>query len=193
MVRTKTDPRKEVGSTVHVKCTNVFSTSAECSRVFGRSYKAIYCDGEVKEVEVRKSDAGRNTTYLTVEFKIAGVMEVTRTLSLSKVYAGPAPGPRPPSPDVEIVTPARVATLNRDDHSSGMVQGNLHRTPRTLSEFFGISPPDGFAAMQRQRLQSFGKKKQRTSKRKASNNDQHKKSSDDNTPTMPSFSAVSFT
>ena len=159
MVRTKNDPRREIGSIVHVKCTHLFSTNAECSRIFGRSFKTIFCDGKVIGVESRTLEAGRNSTHISIEFKIAGVMELKQTLSLSKVYPGPAPGPRPPSPDVEIVTPARVATLNRDDHSLGPPQANLHRTPKTVTEFFGGSQPNGFAAMQRRRLEYFSNKK----------------------------------
>ena len=74
MVRTKSDPRKEEGAIVHVKCTNVFSTNAECCRVFGKSYKAIYCNGIVCNVKSQTSDAGQNTTYLTVFFRVVGVM-----------------------------------------------------------------------------------------------------------------------
>ena len=124
-------------------------------------------------------------------------MEVTRELSLAKVYAGPAPGPRPPSPDVEIVTPARVTTINHDDHSRGLAQSNLHHTPKagTISKFFGNSKfPDGFAVMQRQRLLPFGKKKQRTgSKRKASKRRNNDSDDSNDEPTIPSFSDVGFT
>ena len=157
MAKSKADPRKEVGADVHVKCTNVLSTHSECSRIYGSKFKAVFCDGEVKDVRIRSTDAGRNCTKLYVEFKIAGVMEVKRWLSLAKVYAGKAPGPRPPSPDVEIVTPARVTTFNRDDLSRGPAQSNVHRTPKNVKDFFGTSVP-GFTGMQRQRMG----KKQRT-------------------------------
>ena len=193
MVRTKADPRREVGAIVHVKCTNVLPTHAECSRIFGRSFKAIFCNGKVKEVELQTNNAGRNSTHLVVLFEIAGVMKITKTLLLSKVYPGAAPGPRPPSPDVEIVTPARVTHVNRDDHSGGL-QTNLHRTLTNAAPNH-CNIPDGFLPMQQERMGSFGKKKQRTSKptkRKASI-PAHLSQRNDSEPTMPSFSDVCFT
>ena len=82
-----------------------------------------------------------------------GVTEITKEMLIGRVYAGPAPVPRPPSPNVQIVTPACVATFNYSDGSTpGLRQANLHYRPslQTVQDFF--NKPPGFVAAQRMLL-----------------------------------------
>lgn len=207
MVRTKPDPRKVEGSVVHTKCTNILSTNKECHRVFGKGFKNKFVDGVVKGVRVTKTEAGRNQTMIKVCFTVAGVFETTLELSLAKLSAGPAPGPRPPSPDVQIVTPARVATFNYGDGSEGLLQANLHHSGRQgQSGDIPFPLPPGFLASQRMGLDAFRAKKQKLDnsnrKKKKTKKSKEDKASigrggDENVADafgdFPSFSSVGFT
>ena len=162
MVRTKVDPRKVEGAVVHTKCTNILSTTKECQCVFGKNFKGTFVDGVVMGVRVTRSEAGRNQTMIKVLFAVAGVFEITKELSLAKLSAGPAPGPRPPLPDVQIVTPARVATFNYGDGSDGLLQANLHHPGRQgQANDIPFPLPPGFLASQRMTLDACRDKKQK--------------------------------
>ena len=160
MAKGKADFRQTIGSTVHVKCTHLFSTKLECSRTFGSSFNSVFVDGTVEEVIKRTSDSGRRSTHIKIKFRVAGVAKITKVVALGKVHDGPAPGKRPPSPEVEIVTPAKISEFNRDDRSDGPPQSNLHRVPKAKSS---ADIPPGFMSIQRYWYDDVNKKKQKVS------------------------------
>ena len=156
MVRTKSDPRKVPGAIVHTKCTNVTATAKECHRLYGAAFKTRFTDGVVLEVRKKETDGGRSQTFLYIKFAVAGVTEISKEMLINKIYAGPAPGPRPPSPDVQIVTPARVTHFNYGDGSvEGGRQANLHYQPKNKTVQDPFVVPPGFLAAQKQSLEMY--------------------------------------
>jgi hypothetical protein len=114
MVTPDVDPRRVVGSRVQAKACHV-TNLAECARRYGSNAKSAVVFGTVRDVRNTKTNTGRQSTIVVVDFILSPGVEKRAMLNIRSLKSVPAEDPPPELQANNELHPEAAATELHND------------------------------------------------------------------------------
>ena len=160
MGKGKDDARKKDGAAINAKTKHILKTKMEFHCNISKGFKGLFLNGTVLFWQTQSKNGGCIQTLSTCIYNVAAFRKETKELLSNKVLEGKAPEAKPPPPNSQIVTPAKMSTLNPENFQPDYTQTTLQWSP--LENAFIMNPeglPSGFIPEQYMLLAEYNEAK----------------------------------